>query len=105
MISSGEELDAFLVRHAPAYDRVIYIGDGTNDFCPVLRLRRFGFSPTLLETVAFMLLLPLSQDIVLCRSFRGLEKRIAREGEKLGLRCEVQYWTGGWEVEEMFNNL
>jgi hypothetical protein len=35
----GEELEAFLGRHS-AYDRIIYVGDGTNDFCPVLRLRR-----------------------------------------------------------------
>jgi pyridoxal phosphate phosphatase PHOSPHO2 len=36
----GEELDAFLKRHTPDFDRVIYVGDGSNDFCPVLRLRR-----------------------------------------------------------------
>jgi hypothetical protein len=36
----GEELDAYLKRHLPAYDSVIYVGDGSNDFCPVLRLRR-----------------------------------------------------------------
>ena len=35
----GEELMAFLERHAPEYDRVVYVGDGSNDFCPVLRLR------------------------------------------------------------------
>jgi pyridoxal phosphate phosphatase PHOSPHO2 len=40
---TGEELDAFLKRNAPAFDRVIYVGDGANDFCPVLRLRRYVF--------------------------------------------------------------
>jgi pyridoxal phosphate phosphatase PHOSPHO2 len=35
----GEELEAFLARNEP-FDRVIYVGDGTNDFCPILRLRR-----------------------------------------------------------------
>ncbi|KAK0461258.1 phosphatase phospho-type [Desarmillaria tabescens] len=81
----GEELDAFLARHAPAYDQIIYVGDGSNDFCPTLRLR--------------------SQDMVLCRSFRGLQRRIAKEGEKLGLKCQVKYWGGAWEVEEIFNAL
>ncbi|OBZ67166.1 Inorganic pyrophosphatase 1 [Grifola frondosa] len=31
----GDELEAFLQRH-PAFDRVIYVGDGSNDFCPVM---------------------------------------------------------------------
>ncbi|THV02424.1 hypothetical protein K435DRAFT_963148 [Dendrothele bispora CBS 962.96] len=80
----GEELTAFLGRH-PEYDRVVYIGDGSNDFCPVIRLR--------------------SQDMNLCRTFGGLHKRIAREGESAGLKCQVKYWTGAWEVEEIFNTL
>lgn len=36
----GEELDAFLARHPTTFDRVIYVGDGSNDFCPILRMRR-----------------------------------------------------------------
>ena len=42
------------------------------------------------------------QDLVLCRSHRGLEARIKREG---GLRCGVRYWAGAWEVEELFGQL
>jgi len=76
----GEELAAFLERHKPGYDRIVYVGDGSNDFCPILRLR--------------------SQDMVLCRRFRGLEGRISREG---GHQCQVKYWAGAWEVEEIFN--
>ena len=38
---TGEELDAFLERHKPDFDRIIYVGDGSNDYCPVVRLRRF----------------------------------------------------------------
>jgi len=78
----GEELDAFLERHGVHFDRIVYVGDGSNDFCPVLRLR--------------------SQDLVLCRNFRGLSKRISREG---GLQCQVKYWSGAWEVEEIFSKL
>jgi len=81
----GEELDAFLERHQPAFDRVVYIGDGSNDFCPILRLRK--------------------QDQVLCRRNRGLQGRIEREGQKEGLKCEVVYWAGAWEVEEKFAQL
>ncbi|KAF7315488.1 hypothetical protein MIND_00064000 [Mycena indigotica] len=78
----GDELEAFFTRHLPMYDRVVYVGDGSNDFCPALRLR--------------------TQDLLLCRSFGGLHKRIAKEG---GLQCEVKYWTGAWEVEEIFQTL
>jgi pyridoxal phosphate phosphatase PHOSPHO2 len=84
-ICKGSELDAFLKRRGTEYDRIIYVGDGTNDFCPALRLR--------------------SQDMVLCRRFRGLEGRIAREGERLGLKCQVKYWAGAWEAEEIFKKL
>jgi Putative Phosphatase len=34
----GEELSAFLKEHGE-YEKVVYIGDGSNDFCPVVRLR------------------------------------------------------------------
>ncbi|KIL65941.1 hypothetical protein M378DRAFT_161584 [Amanita muscaria Koide BX008] len=78
----GEELEAFLARHAVDFDRIVYVGDGSNDYCPVLRLR--------------------SQDLVLCRNFRGLSKRISKQG---GLKCKVKYWSGAWEVEEIFATL
>jgi len=78
----GEELEMYLKRHHTEFDRIVYVGDGSNDFCPILRLRK--------------------QDLVLCRNFRGLSKRIAKEG---GLQCHVKYWSGAWEVEEIFGNL
>ncbi|KAK7692568.1 hypothetical protein QCA50_004198 [Cerrena zonata] len=78
----GEELDAFLERHQTKFDRIVYVGDGSNDFCPILRLR--------------------SSDIVLCRHHRGLQKRIEREGEAQDLKATVHYWAGAWEVEELF---
>ncbi|KAG5718447.1 Pyridoxal phosphate phosphatase PHOSPHO2 [Termitomyces sp. T112] len=77
----GEELDAFIKQHGP-FDRIVYTGDGSNDFCPVLRLR--------------------SQDIVCCRLHRGLQKRINEEG---GLKAEIRYWAGAWEAEEIYNSL
>lgn len=40
-IRTGDELDAFVARHGgwDSFDRVIYVGDGGNDFCPLLRMR------------------------------------------------------------------
>ncbi|KIY74449.1 hypothetical protein CYLTODRAFT_433769 [Cylindrobasidium torrendii FP15055 ss-10] len=73
----GDELEAFLQRHGD-FDQIIYVGDGSNDYCPVLRLR--------------------SQDTVLCRTMRGLSKRI----EKGPPQCHVKYWDGAWEIEELY---
>jgi len=80
----GEELEAFLKDKEP-YDKMIYIGDGSNDFCPILRLR--------------------AQDVTLARLARGLEQRIKSEGEAAGLKCQVEYWEGAWEVEEFFSRV
>lgn len=71
----GDELAAFLKEHGE-YEKVIYIGDGSNDFCPVVRLRE--------------------QDTVLARTARGLQRRIEREGAAAGLKCKVVYWEGAW---------
>jgi len=78
----GDELTNFLDRNPTTFDRLIYVGDGSNDYCPALRLR--------------------SQDILLCRRHRGLEQKIAKLG---GLKCQVKYWSGAWEVEEIFTKL
>jgi len=81
----GEEFTDYLQRNGAEYDRIAYIGDGSNDFCPILRFR--------------------SQDLVFCRSGRGLQKRIKEQGEQLGLKCNVHYWSGAWEIEEYFSKL
>jgi len=45
----------------------------------------------------------ISQDLVFCRSHRGLQKRIENEAE--ALKPGVRYWGGAWEIEEMFSKL
>ncbi|KAL8292277.1 hypothetical protein RQP46_001743 [Phenoliferia psychrophenolica] len=77
----GKELDEFMTRHGgwAAFDRVVYVGDGGNDFCPLLRLR--------------------AQDVALVRMYRELSRRIAKEGVEAGLKCSVVPWGGAWEVE------
>ncbi|KAF8839493.1 hypothetical protein BDN67DRAFT_1070025 [Paxillus ammoniavirescens] len=85
----GKELVEYLDRQREKgvqFDRVIYVGDGSNDFCAVLRMS--------------------SHDIVFCRRFRGLEHKIADEllkgDQESRLKCNVEYWSGAWEVEEKF---
>ena len=80
---AGAELDAYRARHASeSYERTVYVGDGSNDFCPVLRLG--------------------PNDIAWVRRHRGLARRILEEG---GVRCQVRYWTGAWEAEQLLQLL
>lgn len=39
------------------------------------------------------------------RSHRELQRRIERDGQKAGLKAEVHYWGGAWEVELLFQSL
>ena len=36
----GEELIGFLSRLDSMPDRIVYVGDGSNDFCPILHLKK-----------------------------------------------------------------
>jgi hypothetical protein len=47
----------------------------------------------------------ISQDMVFCRLYRGLQKCIEKRTEAKALKCSIHYWAGAWEVEEMFNKL
>lgn len=78
----GAELEAFLERNGgrETFERIIYVGDGGNDFCPVLRLG--------------------TGDVAFVRKFRGLQTRIAKEG---GVRAGIKYWNGAWELEGYLN--
>lgn len=95
----GDELEAFLARHKPDFDQIIYVGDGRNDYCPVLHLRRYvqGIPNNPRYSQASF-----SNDTVLCRRGKGLEERIEKEGPKDELKCQVYKWTQAWEVEEYF---
>ena len=98
----GEEFEAFLERHQPGFDQIIYVGDGGNDYCPILRFRRH-VRWTLIYSIYSQTFS--SQDTVLCRRLKGLESRIEKAGLKDGLKCQVRKWTEAWEVEEYFNSL
>lgn len=43
----GQELTRYIETRNTRFDRIIYIGDGSNDFCAVLRLRRSVSPPSL----------------------------------------------------------
>lgn len=97
---AGKELDEFMTRHGgwEAFDRVVYVGDGGNDFCPLLRLRtcvQFWSTRRLI-----LLTFDHRQDVALVRMYRELSRRITKEGVAAGLKCTVVPWGGAWEVED-----
>lgn len=40
------------------------------------------------------------QDLALVRKDMELHARIKNEAKDAGLKCQVKYWTGAWEVDE-----
>ncbi|KAJ9111438.1 hypothetical protein QFC19_001207 [Naganishia cerealis] len=79
----GDELESWLQKNGKKMDdfeKIVYIGDGGNDFCPLLRMR--------------------AQDLCLVRKGFELDLRIKEEGKSAGLKADVKYWTGAWEIDE-----
>ncbi|KAM0752877.1 hypothetical protein T439DRAFT_323486 [Meredithblackwellia eburnea MCA 4105] len=76
----GLELETFLSQKGgfERFDQVIYLGDGANDLCPILRLRPC--------------------DLALVRSGRALAKLYPASQVK----CQVEEWAEADDVEKIF---
>ena len=83
----GDELDAYVAGQGgrQAYDKVVYVGDGGNDFCPLLRMK--------------------GGDWGLVRKGMELDGRIKQEGAEQGLKVEVKRWSQAWEIDEWVESL
>lgn len=83
----GDELDAWLAANGgrDSWGKVIYVGDGGNDFCPLLRMKE--------------------GDWALVRKDMELDARIKNEGVREGLEVEVKKWGQAWEIDEYFQTL
>lgn len=83
----GDELDNWMKNNGGCdkYDTVSYVGDGGNDFCPIVRMRK--------------------GDIGFVRKNMELDGRIKEEGESAGVKVDVKRWEGAWEIEEYFQQL
>ncbi|KAI7963038.1 hypothetical protein MJO28_001132 [Puccinia striiformis f. sp. tritici] len=82
------ELIAYLDRtkEVKSFDRIAYVGDGDNDYCPISRVLKSG-------------------DVALVRSRRELARRIEAESANGNtLSCRVVLWEGAWEVEQIVLN-
>ncbi|WVQ84656.1 hypothetical protein IAT38_006811 [Cryptococcus sp. DSM 104549] len=78
----GNELDAYLAAHGgkDSYKKIVYVGDGGNDFCPLLRMRE--------------------GDWACVRKGFELDDRVKNEGPKLGLKVDVKLWEQAWHIDE-----
>jgi pyridoxal phosphate phosphatase PHOSPHO2 len=78
----GDELDDWLSKNGgkDAFDKIVYVGDGGNDFCPLLRMRK--------------------GDWALVRKNMELDARVKEEGEKEGLKVDVKNWDQAWVIDE-----
>ena len=83
----GNELDEYLSAHGgkDSFDKICYVGDGGNDFCPLLRMRQ--------------------GDIAFVRQGMELDERIKNEGEKCGAKVDVKLWEQAWQIDEYFKQL
>jgi len=83
----GNELDEYLAAHdgKDSFDKICYVGDGGNDFCPLLRMRQ--------------------GDIAFVRQGMELDERIKHEGEKCGAKVDVKLWEQAWQIDEYFKQL
>ncbi|KAI8803254.1 phosphatase phospho-type [Cladochytrium replicatum] len=68
------------------HSRVVYLGDGRNDFCPATKLQK--------------------GDIVLVRTGRALE-RIMKSGDAEAAKvvADVRYWSSGEDVLKIYEDL
>jgi pyridoxal phosphate phosphatase PHOSPHO2 len=78
----GDELDAWVAAHGgkEAWDKMVYVGDGGNDYCPLLRMRK--------------------GDLACVRKGYELGGRIEREGKKDGFALDVEMWDQAWIIDE-----
>lgn len=80
-LCKGEVVDCFLNVDYARW-RVVYVGDGGNDYCPVLRLGE--------------------DDVVLAREGFPLHKLIKREGK---VAAQVKVWSNPKELRSLVENV
>ncbi|KAJ2993798.1 hypothetical protein HDV02_002074 [Globomyces sp. JEL0801] len=77
------ELNAFI--GSKEYDRIVYIGDGRNDFCPSTKLRK--------------------QDLVLVRKGMGFAKKLQNPQDRKLIEAELIEWDTADEILTLFTKL
>lgn len=93
-ICKGQVLEDFIDlkdKEGVKYDKVVYVGDGLNDFCPILRLN--------------------SSDLACCREGYKCARLVteAKEGkthknETHHVKADVVMWTSGFQILDYIQN-
>ncbi|KAI9197499.1 phosphatase phospho-type [Polychytrium aggregatum] len=78
-LCKGKEFLGFIQRCGVQYDRLVFTGDGRNDFCPMTKLG--------------------PRDVALARTGRTLAKCLENEQNRAQISAELRWWT---EPSEMF---
>lgn len=81
-LCKGSILEHFLIeqdlRYNLTYERVIYVGDGNNDICPVTKLR--------------------ARDVACPREGFSMDKTLTKNPLKLKVRAELIRWKTGFDL-------
>ncbi|XP_055911524.1 pyridoxal phosphate phosphatase PHOSPHO2-like [Eupeodes corollae] len=84
-LCKGKILSNFIAKREVAdfikYENVIYVGDGTNDICPVMRLRE--------------------KDVGCARKGYGMKRILEKnKNSKLSPKSRIIYWENGFDLME-----
>ncbi|RUS29017.1 phosphatase phospho-type [Jimgerdemannia flammicorona] len=82
-LCKGKELRRMMNQNK--YERVVFIGDGANDFCPSCQLS--------------------SNDVVLCRAGRVLETILTQPRHAAQVKAQVIFWNFASDILQAFENL
>ncbi|KAJ1330388.1 hypothetical protein BSLG_009522 [Batrachochytrium salamandrivorans] len=83
-LCKGKEILKLIQNRGP-FDRVVYLGDGQNDFCPSTKLN--------------------GSDLVLARTGRALEKMLKDPSTKSLVQAKIVFWETAEDVLAIFKSL
>lgn len=76
----------YLQKTQSKFDRIFYLGDGKNDFCPLKMLQK--------EDVAFV-----RKNLDLHKMIEKLKAK-----GKFDLKCEIFFWDNGFDILNHINS-
>ena len=82
-LCKGLAIQDYLASQEEVFSRVVYIGDGKNDFCPLTFLG--------------------PQDLALVRKNHSLHKHLtSNEMDMSEIKARINYWQDGGDIQSLF---
>lgn len=91
-LCKGQILEEFVAEQQDAgviYDKIIYVGDGSNDICPILRLNQQDMGCVRNEYKCMEL-------VKKAKDGQPLDK----SGKQYNLKCDILVWDNGFDILE-----